>query len=194
MDLAASETYLLVGATPSRVRELKGGRTLARVALSKLAVQDAVITSGANGEPIWPHKYCGSISHSPTHAAALVGPQSRFRALGLDICDTRPLGDDLKNRVVTPNETKALHGLLSDFTDDIGNAVFSMKEAFFECQFVVTGLAEVAFPDVTLFPIGKGEIGVSCLKVKEKVGDLSRVRVTLERCGGVLLPCAYWPA
>src|SRR4051794_10899097 len=67
------EDVLVEKAAPKRRREFALGRACARAALKGLGHGDAVIGKSANGAPIWPDGIIGSITHTASYAAALVG-------------------------------------------------------------------------------------------------------------------------
>ena len=69
---------------PKRRLEYLAGRLAARAALQSAGADDPVIGSH-DGAPVWPHGYCGSISHSAGLAVAVAACSRDRRSLGIDI-------------------------------------------------------------------------------------------------------------
>src|SRR5439155_16503172 len=61
------------------------GRAAARDALAELGIHGVAIARGASGEPLWPDGIVGAISHAGDLAIAIVGRQSDYAGLGIDI-------------------------------------------------------------------------------------------------------------
>lgn len=61
-----------------------GGRLCAERALTELGEPRPQVGRGADGAPIWPAGWRGSITHSAKRVAAVVGPAAQWQALGLD--------------------------------------------------------------------------------------------------------------
>lgn len=91
-DLAASFAGIVL---PDRLRtavverrvHFLAGRHCAREALRALSPihADVAIPIGDNREPIWPHGFRGSISHTKRYAAAAVAPTKLVHGLGIDV-------------------------------------------------------------------------------------------------------------
>jgi 4'-phosphopantetheinyl transferase EntD len=78
----------LVG-TPASPREARAvrfhaGRLAARLAMSRLGVDEAEVGVGGDGAPVWPSGVIGSISHCDGSAAAMIARRGTFGALGID--------------------------------------------------------------------------------------------------------------
>ena len=69
---------------PKRRLEYLAGRLAARAALQSVGADDPIIGSH-DGAPVWPHGYCGSISHSAGLAVAVAARSRDWRSLGIDI-------------------------------------------------------------------------------------------------------------
>ena len=111
------------------------------------------IPAEPNGLPVWPHGFCGSLSHSHRHIAVLLARSSRYESVGVDIDDGRPLGAEASKTVVTARELQvierlgwAVHGSTAE------GIAFSAKEAVFKCQFPLTLDSALDFLDVGLEP------------------------------------------
>ncbi len=152
------ETELMRLATPKRAREFYLGRHLARQASLHLGFELLALKIGAGGAPAWPRGLVGSICHSPHTALSVVGLASSYAGLGVDIRDTREIAD-LEAPLVASDEEFASAtdiGWASDLKS-ARHLMFSAKEAFFKCQFPLTGLRDLDFRDVTLLPDEHGE-------------------------------------
>lgn len=139
--------------TQMRQKEFRGGRCVAREAMRLAVGLNSPIGVGQEGEPIWPKDVCGSISHTSSHAAAIVSDATEFLSVGIDINDKRELGDALLRKVATPKEIAVVkeYGLPSANVD-VGNFIFSLKEAFYKCQFRLTQIADLTFQEVSVEP------------------------------------------
>lgn len=89
--LPAADRWALcrgVGVRPdwpaSRLLAALGGRLCAERALAELGEPCPQVGRGADGAPIWPAGWRGSITHSRKRVAAVVGPAAQWQALGLD--------------------------------------------------------------------------------------------------------------
>lgn len=122
---------------PRRQASFTAGRLAAREALRRAGLVDAQAPGmGADGLPIWPVGWLGSISHSGSVAAAIAAPVGAARLLGLDV-----------ERLVTP---EAASRLALDVMPELSpgqsglplqeqvTRVFSAKEALFKALYPIT--------------------------------------------------------
>lgn len=151
----------------ARMRELRGGRTVARAALRALGVQETPILVGPHGEPIWSDGVCGSIAHTSTHAAAIVAHIAHYQSIGVDINDSRSLGPELEERVATDEEKVVVSEVFEDMNKDTGNVAFSLKEAFYKAQFRITAQTNLAFSDVVInHGTGSRDVSFECQSIR----------------------------
>src|SRR5918911_5685786 len=61
------------------------GRAAARDALAELGLPEVVIGRGPAGEPLWPDGIVGAISHAGDAAVAVVGRNTDYAGLGVDV-------------------------------------------------------------------------------------------------------------
>ena len=61
------------------------GRAAAREALAEIGVPGVAIGRGSAGEPVWPEGIVGAISHAGETAIALVGRNTDYAGLGVDV-------------------------------------------------------------------------------------------------------------
>jgi len=114
------------------------GRAAARDALSELGIYGVAIQRGPSGEPLWPAGIVGAISHAGDLAIAIVGDQTHYAGLGIDIEQlSRGLTARAARLICTPAEM--------DWVDpEAGTTrltmLFSAKEAVFKALFPIEGV------------------------------------------------------
>jgi 4'-phosphopantetheinyl transferase EntD len=131
------------------------GRAAARDALAELGMEPAPIGRGAGGEPLWPDGIVGTISHSGDMAMAIVGRESHYAGLGMDVEQLAPgLSARATRLVCTPAE----RAWLPMGPDVWRTMLFSAKEAVFKALFPIEqvylgfGDAELTWlPDICAF-------------------------------------------
>lgn len=134
----------LARAVVARRNEFICGRRCARAALAQVGQAACALPTDANGLPIWPNDYVGSISHSRGLCCAVAATKEVVTGLGVDIEKTTRLSAPAMKRVVHPLEADCVG-------DDqaLGSLLFSAKEAFFKAQFPVWR-AQPNFQDLAL--------------------------------------------
>jgi 4'-phosphopantetheinyl transferase EntD len=179
-SLMTDELSLASDMRPRRRREFTAGRRVARRALTALGKAHATISIGSGGEPLWPLGSAGSLSHTATHAAALVSRGPRHASVGIDLDDHRLVGEAAATDLMTEEEIAVV--VAQGWAHDRSlaqNAVFCAKEALFKCQYPLTRKGDLDFDDVWLVRSAHPEaVGVACL-----IEDLD-LRARLE---GILL-------
>jgi 4'-phosphopantetheinyl transferase EntD len=114
------------------------GRAAARDALAELGIYGVAIERGASGEPLWPAGIVGAISHAGDLAIAIVGRQTDYAGLGIDIEQlSRGLTARAARLICTPAEMDWLAGE-ADSTRLM--MLFSAKEAVFKALFPIEGV------------------------------------------------------
>jgi 4'-phosphopantetheinyl transferase EntD len=147
--LLPEEEVLALEATRYRLRELRGGRAIARRGMRYLGVSDSPLLSDHMGAPVWPTGICGSLSHTQLHVAALIGTNFDFESVGVDIDDGRSLGG-AKVDVATPEELELTREVAQRHYGLAESVVFSLKEAIFKCQCSLTSDQTLDFLDIQL--------------------------------------------
>ncbi len=136
-------------AVPKRQAEFLAGRLCAHHALARLNGPTASIPAGKDRAPQWPAGYVGSITHSDTRAAAIVGHASHFSGLGIDHEEIMEpaLAEKLQRSILLPQETPLRPQSLTfaAFT----SLVFSAKEALYKATYPLIGKM-FGFHDVAL--------------------------------------------
>jgi len=133
-ELLGDEAIHVASAMPARVREFAAGRSLARILLGHRDIPPKSITSGAGGQPVWPERIVGSISHTVSHVGVAVADSREYRGIGLDV-EILNSADRLNNSLfLTRSEMEHLEALANDAT-----RFLSCKEAVFKAVFPTTG-------------------------------------------------------
>ncbi len=89
-DLAPAEAALGREAAPSRLDDLRRGRTAARRALRTLGASETTVLREPNGAPVFPEGFVGSISHTAGRALAAIGRTEQVGGLGVDVEKIEP--------------------------------------------------------------------------------------------------------
>jgi 4'-phosphopantetheinyl transferase EntD len=114
------------------------GRAAARDALAELDIYGVAIGRGPSGEPLWPDGVVGAISHAGDVAIAIVGQQSDYAGLGIDIEQlSRGLTARAARLVCTPAEMEWVN---PDADTTRLTMLFSAKEAVFKALFPIEGV------------------------------------------------------
>jgi 4'-phosphopantetheinyl transferase EntD len=116
------------------------GRAAARDALADLGVETAPqisIGRGAAGQPLWPPGVVGAISHAGDTAIAVVGRQTAYAGLGVDI---EELGRGVSARAMGLVATPAEQTWLAGGPETWRLRLFSAKEAVFKALFPIEGV------------------------------------------------------
>lgn len=156
---AATEAAALHGAVELRRAEFLTTRWCAHRALAAAGAPPLPLLRGADGEPVWPGGFVGSLTHVSSrpggrvrYRAAAVADAARWMALGIDAEQWAPLPDDVADMVCTPAERDATRELLPPASGHAANRlVFSIKESFYKARFPLTRMwldfldAEVRF-------------------------------------------------
>lgn len=130
-DLEDAECVKIRSWAPHRQKEFATGRRCARVVLDSLGFEGgAPLVADADGVPVWPEGFVGSISHCRGVVAALAVRTSEYALVGLDLEKTNRLSDAAMKRVIHPEEVDFVQG------DQVkASILFSLKEAFYKAQF-----------------------------------------------------------
>ncbi len=130
VELYAQEMVGLEKAASHRRDEFASGRSCARVALAAQGAVVGALPADADGVPIWPNGWLGSLSHSRGLCVAVAASVQKFTYLGVDLEKTTRLSAAAIARVVHPAE-------LAWVADEQARAslLFSAKEAFYKAQF-----------------------------------------------------------
>jgi 4'-phosphopantetheinyl transferase EntD len=125
-ERAAAGTFV-----PSRLAEFRHGRDCARRALARIGVRATDIPVGSGREPLWPPGIVGSITHDGNIAAAAVGRNSDFLALGLDLESASALESGLVPKICLPSELQWIKAAAPD-EGRAAKMIFGIKEAAYK--------------------------------------------------------------
>jgi enterobactin synthetase component D len=120
-----------------RQTEFLAGRLCARQALQQLTGTPTVPAVGADRAPCWPPGVVGSISHGDGWALALVGAQSHWRGLGVDIerLMSPARAARLQASILTPAELARLAQYPQAQQAWLVSLTFSLKESLFKALY-----------------------------------------------------------
>jgi len=156
--LLEAERECVVRAVDKRIREFAAGRLCARSGLAELGFAPAPLLAGADRVPLWPQGSLGSISHTDQYCVAVVALQGNIAAVGVDVERIGGLGTALWPSVLRPEERAWVSALEEDVRAQSATIIFSAKEAFYKCQYALTG-EWLNFDDVAV------EVGVDSFEV-----------------------------
>ncbi len=193
--LMPEEEVLALEVTRYRLRELRGGRAIARTGMRYLGASPSPLLSDYMGAPIWPPGLCGSLCHTHQHVATFLGTISDFESVGVDIDDGRSLGG-AKADVATLDEL--------DLTLDIArtngtlaeSVVFSVKEAIFKCQCPLTRDQTLDFLDIHLIRGATPDSFKFVVAIANRptlVELATRMIIFFHKVQGVSAACAFLP-
>jgi 4'-phosphopantetheinyl transferase EntD len=134
----ASFASSVLAATPDRSGQFAAGRACAAAALAGLGtfVSPARIVRGPHGEPVWPHGFCGSITHSGPYVAAAAARLTDAAGIGIDAIEivAPARAARVSSVVARPAELQRLRRAGMDEATALTLA-FSAKESLFKCLF-----------------------------------------------------------
>jgi enterobactin synthetase component D len=138
-DLLPEEACYVEKAVSKRRLEFAAGRRCARLALAQLGVPPGPIPAGTDRAPRWPSTVVGSITHSGEYCAAAVGWTAQFRGIGIDAEQLGALDPSLWPVVCSAKEHTWLLSRPAAQRPELATKFFCAKEAFYKCQYAVTG-------------------------------------------------------
>jgi 4'-phosphopantetheinyl transferase EntD len=137
--LYPDEAAHLGRAVPKRVQEFAAGRLCARRVLTELGINDFPLKAALDRQPVWPLGIVGSITHTTGFVAAVAGERKRMAALGLDCELAGSVKTELWQKLFRDNETRWLRRLPTSQQAAAATLMFCAKEAFYKCQYPLTG-------------------------------------------------------
>ena len=142
-------------AVAKRRSEFLAGRVCAQHALAQLGTHGLAGSIDKRRDPIWPVGYVGAITHSHGVAAALVGPQSHWQGIGLDVEHwiAPESARHLSSAILEPHETALLSNDDAIFAKQL-TLIFSAKESVFKALNPVTGTS-FYFHDASLVALNE---------------------------------------
>jgi 4'-phosphopantetheinyl transferase EntD len=162
--LFPDELLYLKQAVESRRAEFGTARVCAREALAKLGIAPQSLVPHYDRSPRWPAGIKGSISHTKGCCAVAVTNAPAILGLGIDLEEDVPLPAELESSICTPEEQAWIGTIASFEAETLGKLIFSAKEAFYKCQYAVTG-TPIEFQDVVLkFDLAARTFAVAAIK------------------------------
>lgn len=161
-DLLPAELECVGRAVDKRVREFAAGRACARAGLVALGLEPVALIPDQNRAPQWPAGIVGSITHTHGYCLAVVGLKKELDAIGVDAECVSRMKPELWRMVMRAEEIASVQGLDEIARQPTAALVFSAKEAFYKCQYVLTR-SWLGFEDVAV-SIGDGDFQVSVLR------------------------------
>jgi 4'-phosphopantetheinyl transferase EntD len=137
-DLLPDELRYVTRAVAKRREEFAAGRACARRALHEFGIADFALQAAEDRRPIWPQGIVGSITHTRGFCAAVVARTRSQRALGIDTERLGSVQPELWERICGP-EMDLLAALPEAQGAAVATLIFSIKEAFYKCQYTLTG-------------------------------------------------------
>lgn len=137
--LSTAEAEHVRHAKPKRAREFAAGRLCARRVLEQFDHSGWDLLVNEDRTPRWPQGIVGSISHTAGFCGAVAGEQPLFEAIGFDVEIASRVSSDLYGQFCTVEELTQLSVLPRHLADLRATLLFSAKEAFYKCQYPVTG-------------------------------------------------------
>ena len=169
-----AERRHVAGAVPKRRAEFAAVRACARDALAELGGPRVALVPNPDRSPRWPAGFVGSLTHSSTSCAAVVARASDALSLGLDLEVDAPLDEALFATVCAPRERRALDAMARGRAARFAVRLFSAKEAFYKCQYPLTG-ARLACAQVELaLDIDAGTFVVAEVELPGEAGRVAR--------------------
>lgn len=121
---------------PKRRREFTAGRNCLRRALVALGHPEVAIGVGPNREPLLPHGYVGSITHTDDYCAAALLHKRFGVSIGIDAEPKKFLERDVVDLILRPSEQRHVDDLCKCYPGlPWDRMIFSAKEAFHKALF-----------------------------------------------------------
>lgn len=140
--LFPSEAAYAESVVHTRALEFATGRKVARVALERIGLPECEIPRRGR-LPVWPPSVVGSIAHTRTLAASIVGRATVHDGIGIDTETRTAVSPQVAQRVLTSAERDWLPA------PEWRTMVFSGKEAVYKAIYPLTG-EFLGFRDVEL--------------------------------------------
>ena len=149
--LHPEELRSIQAASSKRKFEFSTGRWCAKQALAVQGVNNTLILSGENREPVWPEGFIGSISHCKDKCGAIISKNTDMQSLGFDIENIKKLKNDISRIVCTDEEKDWIKGQKKYPYNVLVLLIFSLKEAVYKCIYPYKQI-RIGFKDCTIIP------------------------------------------
>ena len=121
-------------AAPRRSEHL-AGRECAALALARAGAPRGEVGTNADGSPIWPAGFIGSITHTRGFASACVSPLGELAGVGIDTEEVLDgsASAEIRDAVATRDELARLRRDTPLDEQSLVTLVFSAKESVYKC-------------------------------------------------------------
>ena len=133
-----TEAEIVKHSVRKRRVEFAAGRLCARRALSRFGVSDFPLLKSEAGNPIWPHKIVGSITHTEGFCGVALGLKSMYAGIGIDVERISNFDSTLLRSICTAEEIHKISCAPTQDQQTLGISYFCGKEAFYKCQYPIT--------------------------------------------------------
>jgi 4'-phosphopantetheinyl transferase EntD len=178
-------------AVEKRQAEFGTARLCARQALAQLGLAPCSLVPYPDRSPRWPQGITGTISHTTGCCVAAVASVRHFAGLGCDVEMDTALERALESTICTDRERVWLDRFSDAERGRLGKLLFSVKEAFYKCQYATTQTL-IDFQDVEIeFDLNAGTFSVIKPKWTGAEWDfVNRIRGRFRREAGFLIATA----
>jgi 4'-phosphopantetheinyl transferase EntD len=132
-----------------RLEEFAAGRLCARGALGEFGLEGFAVRRNPDRTPHWPEGIVGSITHTIGFCGAVAASRESFISLGIDAEIVSRVTPDVWSQTLTADDVMGISSLASTQRERAAAVIFTAKEAFYKCQFRVTG-AWLDYSDVSV--------------------------------------------
>ncbi len=151
-----AESVQLARAVAKRAQEFAAGRLCARRALREFGIDQFPLRVADDRQPVWPPGFVGSITHTAGLCAAAVARRGAVTAVGIDTEIVGHVTPDIWPTICVAGEAAWVDSLAPAGQAAAVTLIFSAKEAFYKCQFPLTG-EWLDFHDLSVEPESWGQ-------------------------------------
>ena len=137
--LYPEEAQVVASVGESRRAHFTAGRLSARAALASLGAYTGSLLPDATGAPLWPEGIVGSITHTNGFCGAVVARRAQYLGIGIDAEPRGRVTEELWQQVLTTVELGRLLEHPAACRNELATVIFCAKEAFYKCQYQMTG-------------------------------------------------------
>jgi 4'-phosphopantetheinyl transferase EntD len=148
-DLFPEERAYLANAAPARRSEFGTARVCARRALARLGIGPTPLVPRSDRAPVWPTGVVGSITHTSSYCAVVLHRSPPMHSVGVDAESLQRVEPSVRELILLPAERAWIATRDASRCDDLSLLLFSAKEAYYKCQYPVTGVT-LGFRDVQI--------------------------------------------
>lgn len=161
------ESTLILDASTKRQNEFITGRICARRALKNLEIYNYPVLFNEYRLPVFPSIVVGSIAHTSNYCAVVLGLNTKYSSIGIDIEHISKMKGDYFNTFCTIEELLLLKGYSEQEQMEKATILFSAKEAFYKLQFQIT-LKMLFFKDVYCSILDNNTFSITLFKQLHK--------------------------